>query len=128
MDWDHLYSAHFFNLTTLTFDVYRSTDVVTVMQHSEFSLLQEFQLVVPDLSWEEAEQLLNALSLCNACKSLQRIEIIVDDGDGDLPWTAVRHLLSFPQLRTMRFYCPIYLDNDLLWKLCHVGRTSAIWI
>ncbi|OAX33685.1 hypothetical protein K503DRAFT_504255 [Rhizopogon vinicolor AM-OR11-026] len=128
IDWDHLYSAHFFNLTTLTFDVYKSTNVITVMQHSKFPLLQEFQLVVADSSWAGAEQLLHALSLCNACETLQRIEIVVDDGDGDLPWTAIRHLLSFPQLRTMQFYYPSTLTMIFFWKLCHVGHTSAIWV
>ncbi|OJA16387.1 hypothetical protein AZE42_12033 [Rhizopogon vesiculosus] len=67
MDWDHLYSAHFFNLTTLTFCVNTSADVITVMQHSEFPLLQEFKLVVAILSLADAQQLFRALSLCNAC-------------------------------------------------------------
>ncbi|OJA14270.1 hypothetical protein AZE42_12004 [Rhizopogon vesiculosus] len=63
MDWDHLYSAHFFNLTTLTFCVNTSTDVITVMQHSEFPSLKEFKMMVDELPCTEAEQLFHALSL-----------------------------------------------------------------
>ncbi|OJA10547.1 hypothetical protein AZE42_12868 [Rhizopogon vesiculosus] len=100
MDWDHLYSAHFFNLTTLTFYVNTSTDVITVMQHSEFPSLKEFKMMVDELPCTEAEKLFHALSLCKACKTLQRIEILsYDEGGEDLPWTT----------------------------LCQVGRTSAIW-
>ncbi|OJA10843.1 hypothetical protein AZE42_10325 [Rhizopogon vesiculosus] len=120
MDWDHLYSAHFFNLTTLTFCVNTSADVITVMQYSEFPSLEEFDMTVDDLPCTEAEQLLHALSLCKACKTLQRIAIFSNEGNYQLSNTphfaAVGHFLCFPQLRVLRFsiYYLIYVDNDLL--------------
>ncbi|OAX32034.1 hypothetical protein K503DRAFT_777069 [Rhizopogon vinicolor AM-OR11-026] len=120
MDWDHLYSAHFFNLTTLTFCVNTSADVITVMQHSKFPLLQEFRLVVAVLSWVDAQQLFRVLPLCNACETLEHIEISSynqgNDELSNMPFTAVGHFLCFSQLRSLRLsICyPIYVNNDLL--------------
>ncbi|OJA16389.1 hypothetical protein AZE42_12035 [Rhizopogon vesiculosus] len=120
MDWDHLYSAHFFNLTALVFCVNTSADVITLMQHSEFPSLKVFKMTVDELPCTEAEQLFHALSLCNACETLEHIEISSynqgNDELSNMPFTAVWHFLCFPQLRALQLsICyPIDVDNDLL--------------
>ncbi|OJA18561.1 hypothetical protein AZE42_11539 [Rhizopogon vesiculosus] len=89
------------------------------MQHSGFPLLQELKLVVAVLSWADAQQLFRVLSLCNACETLEHIEISsCNQGNDELsnvPFTAVGHFFCFPQLRALRLsICyPIYID-DLL--------------
>ncbi|OJA20163.1 hypothetical protein AZE42_10980, partial [Rhizopogon vesiculosus] len=120
LDWDNLYFARFLNLTTLILYVQTCTDVITVMQHSEFPSLKEFQIYVGVFPWAEAEELCRALSLCKAC-DLESIEIstygpTAQEQFSEQYSTAIKNFLRFPQLRTLRLslYCPIYIDNDFL--------------
>ncbi|OAX33951.1 hypothetical protein K503DRAFT_859487 [Rhizopogon vinicolor AM-OR11-026] len=114
---DDLYCARFLNLTTLIFDVGSCADVITVMQHSEFPSLKEFQMYANVLPWAKAEQLCHALSLCKACDTLERIEIFSCNSDhSPEPLTVVKRFLCFRQLQVLSLTVnyDIGLDNDLL--------------
>ncbi|KAG2092799.1 uncharacterized protein F5147DRAFT_821578 [Suillus discolor] len=111
------------NITSLSFqDIYYAADIITVMQHSQFPSLKEFEFRAKCISPEEAKQLFHALSRCKACQTLEEITIYsLNDGyrvpPNSEPLTPIPHFLCFTQLRPLRltFYnsC-IYLDNDML--------------
>ncbi|KAG2048324.1 hypothetical protein BDR06DRAFT_962834 [Suillus hirtellus] len=113
----------FLNITTLSFRrLYGATDIITVMQHSQFPSLKEFEFEASHLSLEEAEQLFHALSHCKAYRTLQKITICSFDDKFARPYndeslTPIPHFLCFTQLRTLQLmfrYSCIYLDNDML--------------
>ncbi|KAG2048342.1 hypothetical protein BDR06DRAFT_962840 [Suillus hirtellus] len=127
----------FLNITSLSFrQLYEAADFITVMQHSQFPSLKEFDFEAHFLSSEEAEQLFHALSRCNACRTLEEISIVSYDNDimgpdHDEFLTPTPHLLCFTQLRTLTLISekfPIYLDNDMLlqamssWPHIHTLR------
>ncbi|OJA19759.1 hypothetical protein AZE42_06782 [Rhizopogon vesiculosus] len=64
LDEDNLNLAPFLNVTTLRFVVKTATDLIEVMQRSEFPSLNSFCMIVDILLWEEVEQLFRALSRC----------------------------------------------------------------
>ncbi|KAG1807545.1 hypothetical protein EV424DRAFT_1576279 [Suillus variegatus] len=108
----------FLNITTLSFqELYDPKDIITVMQHSQFPSLKEFEFEANNLSSEQAEQLFHALS---HCRTLEEISICSYDEEfmGDDPYlTPIPHLLCFTQLRTLKLAfnnVHIYLDNDML--------------
>ncbi|KAG2096330.1 uncharacterized protein F5147DRAFT_818453, partial [Suillus discolor] len=113
----------FLNITSLSFrQLFDAADFITVMQHSQFPSLKEFEFEAHFLSSEEAEQLFHALSCCNAYRTLEEITIISYDNDSIGPeydefLTPIPHLLCFTQLRTLKLISEkfhIYLDNDML--------------
>ncbi|KAG2137889.1 uncharacterized protein EDB93DRAFT_1231126 [Suillus bovinus] len=112
----------FLNITSLSFrQLYDAADIITVMQHSQFPSLKEFEFRAEFLSSEEAEQLFHALSHCNACRTLEEISIFSYDNDFMGPeydefLTPIPHLLCFTQLRTLTLIFKkfsIYPDNDM---------------
>ncbi|KAG1806257.1 hypothetical protein EV424DRAFT_1544087 [Suillus variegatus] len=114
-------SLSFLNITSFSFRrLYDAADIITVMQHSQFPSLKEFEFEACFLSSEEAEQLFHALSHCKACRTLEEIFIFsYDDGfmGKDESLTPIPHLLCFTQLRTLKLMLNnfhIYLDNDML--------------
>ncbi|KAG2036057.1 hypothetical protein BDR03DRAFT_921945 [Suillus americanus] len=115
--------APFLNVTTLSFNVNTAAYAITVMQHSEFPSLKEFEIVADVLPCAEAEQLCRALSKCKAKETLEHISIAshvpkVQESSCD-SLTAVTQLLCFTHLRTVRLnlhYC-IHIDNDLLLEV-----------
>ncbi|OAX35233.1 hypothetical protein K503DRAFT_746259 [Rhizopogon vinicolor AM-OR11-026] len=129
---DNINFTPFLNVTTLYFDVKSASDIITLIQHSEFPSLKKFVMYVVILPWAEAEQLFHALSWCKACHTLEDITIYsrrAEDGHSYEPWTAIRRFLCIPQLRILSLtaHCPIYLDNNLLleamssWPyICHL--------
>ncbi|KAG2096292.1 uncharacterized protein F5147DRAFT_818398 [Suillus discolor] len=113
----------FLNITSLSFrQLFDAADFITVMQHSQFPSLKEFEFEAHFLSSEEAEQLFHALSSCNAYRTLEEITIISYDNDIIGPeydefLTPIPHLLCFTQLQTLKLISEtfhIYLDNDML--------------
>ncbi|OJA19760.1 hypothetical protein AZE42_06781 [Rhizopogon vesiculosus] len=122
LDEDNLNLAPFLNVTTLRFVVKTATDLIEVMQRSEFPSLNSFCMIVDILLWEEVEQLFRALSRCKACQTLEEIEITcrvpAAAASRSLTVLAVRQLSCFTQLRKLRLSVPlsIYLDNDLFLK------------
>ncbi|KAJ8594790.1 hypothetical protein M405DRAFT_450304 [Rhizopogon salebrosus TDB-379] len=67
LDWDGLDVAHFLNLAELSLDFVEPSfteakNIATVIQHSEFPSLKEFQFSVVFFPWRQAEQFLRALS------------------------------------------------------------------
>ncbi|KAG1784410.1 uncharacterized protein HD556DRAFT_1464209 [Suillus plorans] len=111
------------NITSLSFqEIYYVADIITVMQHSEFPSLKEFEFRAKYISPEDAEQLFHALSRCKACQTLEEITFcslketyfVTPNSE---PLTPIPHFLCFTQLRTLEltFYnsC-IHLDNDML--------------
>ncbi|KAG0709262.1 hypothetical protein DFH29DRAFT_222357 [Suillus ampliporus] len=107
----------FLNVTTLSFRLKSAASIITVMQHTEFPSLKEFEMDVAVLSSAEAEQLFRALSQCKACQTLEQIILSCGDGPRDLPGTTITQFFCFTQLRTLQlnFLCSyIYLDDDLL--------------
>ncbi|KAG1799261.1 uncharacterized protein HD556DRAFT_1457687 [Suillus plorans] len=113
----------FLNITSLSFqDLYDAADIITVMQHSQFPSLKEFEFEAKYISSEDAEQLFHALSRCKACRTLEEITICSLAEGYLVPLyrerlTPIPHFFCFTQLRTLEltFYnsC-IYLDNDML--------------
>ncbi|KAG1799297.1 uncharacterized protein HD556DRAFT_1525223 [Suillus plorans] len=113
----------FLNITRLSFqELYDAGDIITVMQHSQFPSLKEFEFEANRLSSEEAEQLFHALSHCKACGTLEEISICSLErkfagSQYDESLTPIPHFLCFTQLRTLKLmFCDfcIYLDNDML--------------
>ncbi|KAG2053276.1 hypothetical protein BDR06DRAFT_956851 [Suillus hirtellus] len=113
----------FLNITSLLFqDLYDAADIITVIQHSQFPSLKEFEFNARYISPEDAEQLFHALSRCKACRTLEEITICSFDEryrvpQNSEPLTPIPHFLCFTQLRSLRltfsnFY--IHLDNDML--------------
>lgn len=123
LDRDIVNLAPFLNVTTLSFNVNTAAYAITVMQHSEFPSLKEFEMVADVLPCAEAEQLCRALSQCNAKQTLKHISIAshvpkVQESSCD-SLTAVTQLLCFTNLRMVRLnlhYC-IHMDNDLLLEV-----------
>ncbi|KAG1815821.1 hypothetical protein EV424DRAFT_1490231, partial [Suillus variegatus] len=114
----------FLNITSLLFqDLYDAADIITVIQHSQFPSLKEFEFNARYISSEDAEKLFHALSRCKACRTLEDITICsFDEGyrvpPNSKPLTPIPHFLCFTQLRSLRltFYNShiIHLDNDML--------------
>lgn len=110
----------FINITTLSLRLRSAPYIITVLQHSQFPSLKEFELEVNILCPEEADELFHTLSHCKACETLERITIYSFQDpfeDPDISVTAIPHLLRFTQLRNLRlifFNACIYLDNDIL--------------
>ncbi|KAG2108060.1 uncharacterized protein F5147DRAFT_800576 [Suillus discolor] len=113
----------FLNITSLSFlQVCNAADIITVMQHSQFPSLKEFEFEANYLSSEEAEQLFHALSHCEACRTLEEIfisslEIRFVAPQNHEFLTPIPHLLCFTQLRTLQLMfsdSSIYLDNNVL--------------
>ncbi|KAG1890688.1 uncharacterized protein F5891DRAFT_106696 [Suillus fuscotomentosus] len=113
----------FLNITRLSFqELYDAGDIITVMQHSQFPSLKEFEFEANRLSSEEAEQLFHALSHCKACRTLEEITICSLErkfagSQYDESLTPIPHFLCFTRLRTLKLmfygFC-IYLDKDML--------------
>lgn len=110
----------FLNITTLSFQLYSATYLITIMQHSQFPSLKIFELEVTVLYSGEAEQLFSMLTHCKARQTLEIISISSYNDvlqDSDISVAAIPHLLCFTQLRILRlkfFNACIYLDNDIL--------------
>ncbi|KAG2085195.1 uncharacterized protein F5147DRAFT_794233 [Suillus discolor] len=113
----------FLNITSLSFlHVCNAADIITVMQHSQFPSLKEFEFEANYLSSEEAEQLFHALSHCNACRTLEEIfisslEVRFVGPQNHEFLTPIPHFLCFTQLRTLQLkfsHSSIYLDNNML--------------
>ncbi|KAG0709265.1 hypothetical protein DFH29DRAFT_1074984 [Suillus ampliporus] len=111
----------FLNVTVLSFLIQSAAFIITVMQHSEFPSLKEFEINADVLSSAEAEQLFSALSQCKACQTLEQIVIFScdqrpQDAIGS-SLTAITQFLCFTQLQSLQLNfinsC-IYLDDDLL--------------
>ncbi|KAG1871576.1 hypothetical protein F4604DRAFT_802946 [Suillus subluteus] len=100
LDTHNLSFVSFFNVTTLRFCYAPIADITAVIQHSEFPSLKEFELVASVLPGAELLPLLQALSQCKACHTLEKIAISDDD----------------PKLQTLSLYvcCSINPDNALL--------------
>ncbi|KAG2750219.1 hypothetical protein P692DRAFT_20873173 [Suillus brevipes Sb2] len=123
LDRDIVNFAPFLNVTTLSFNVNTASYAITVMQHSEFPSLKEFEMVADVLPCAEAEQLCRALSQCKAKQTLEHISIASHVPKVEEPpcnsLAAVTHLLCFTHLRTVRLnlhYC-IHIDNHLLLQV-----------
>ncbi|KAG2119628.1 uncharacterized protein F5147DRAFT_832332 [Suillus discolor] len=123
LDRDIVNFAHFLNVTNLSFDVNTAAYAITVMQHSEFPSLREFEMVADVLPCAEAEQLFRALSKCKANQTLEHISISarlskVQEHSFDSS-AAVTQLLCFTRLRTVRLYLHhcIHIDNNLLLEV-----------
>ncbi|KAG1778347.1 hypothetical protein EV702DRAFT_1278054 [Suillus placidus] len=110
----------FLNVTALSFRLHSAAYSMTILHHSQFPSLKEFEINLNVLSSAEAEQLFRALSHCKACQTLEKITITLNDkyqpplGNS---LTVIPHLLCFTQLQTLRLTCGdtfIYLDDDLL--------------
>ncbi|KAG0694959.1 hypothetical protein DFH29DRAFT_1072659 [Suillus ampliporus] len=121
LGYQNLHFGRFLNVTVLHFRVELAAYILTVMEHSEFPSLKEFEIHVGTLPWAEAEKLFGALSQCKACQTLEHIAIfsndtIVQESSAN-SLTAIRQFLCFAQLRTLRLgfgNCSIYLNNDIL--------------
>jgi len=109
MNWDNQYYAHCqphssYLLCTNECRRYRSHGTLRILLAKR----------VPDiLPRAKAEKLCHALSLCNACNTLERIQMsghVLENEEQVFikPWPAARQPLCFRQLY------PIYLDNCLL--------------
>ncbi|KAJ8597189.1 hypothetical protein M405DRAFT_928250 [Rhizopogon salebrosus TDB-379] len=111
----------FLNVTTLLFSLESATDVITIMQHSEFPSLKKFRAFVSFLPLSEAEQLVHALTRCRSCDTLEYIHIYIRDQTDEHPdktLAVIKPLLCFSQLRTLELHLrsSVYLDNDLLFE------------
>lgn len=115
---DNVKFGPFLNVTTLSFDSTSASGIITAIQHS-FPSLKRFKMNVDLLPWAEAEQLFRALAQCNACDTIEDINItskFESSSDPCEPLTVVRQFLCFPRLRKLELsvYLPIYVDDDLL--------------
>ncbi|OAX35898.1 hypothetical protein K503DRAFT_339368 [Rhizopogon vinicolor AM-OR11-026] len=136
LDRDNLDFAPFLNLAALSFRFppsrfFPAANILTVMQHSKFPSLKEFELrdsgSGSPWSEEQAEQFFRALSQFKA-QTLENIAISFHSKHQDNPLIAISHFLCFTQLRRLQLsvHGSVYLDNDL-FKLCRVGRTLNLW-
>lgn len=122
LDTHNLSFSTFLNVTTLRFRLVPITDIIAVIQHSEFLSLKEFELVDHILPGAELLPLLRALSQCKACNTLENIAIYDDDPEVDEPsansFAVTRELLCFTQLRSLRLYvgCSTNPDNVSLFE------------
>jgi hypothetical protein len=115
---DNVKFGPFLNVTTLSFDSTSASGIITAIQHS-FPSLKRFKMNVDLLPWAEADQLFHALTQCNACDTIEDINITSEfesSSDPCEPLTVVRQFLCFPRLRKLELsvYLPIYVDDDLL--------------
>lgn len=119
LDQDNLKFASFLNVTTLSFGVDKATDMITLLQHSKFPSLKDFQFRSVEVMYRaEVEQLFRALSQCGACHTLERIKFAsagseIEDGSTS---AMMKHLFCFTELRTLSVNGrrSIYLTDDLL--------------
>ncbi|KAG1813829.1 uncharacterized protein BJ212DRAFT_376433 [Suillus subaureus] len=120
LDTHNLSFVSFLNVTSLHFCYAPIADITAVIQHSEFPSLKEFELVASILPGEELLPLLQALSQCKACHTLEKIDISDDDPKAEEPtdnsFAVTRVLLCFTQLRALSLCvsCSINPDNALL--------------
>jgi hypothetical protein len=119
LDRDNLNLAPFLNVKTLCFHLKTATDIITLLQQSEFPSLKEFKIYVDVLPWTETEGLFRALSRSTACETLEHIDILSYNPTNERlnnPLKTIRHFLCFTKLRTMRLsvYPSICFDDDLL--------------
>jgi hypothetical protein len=127
LDWNNLNFVPFLNLTALSLSFgalprVTTTNIATAIQHSNFPSLKKFELQVVDdyLPWEQAEQVLGALSQCKAHQTLEHVTVSFCELAGtleyvDSPPPAVRQFLHFTQLRSLQLFVDSnYVDNDLL--------------
>jgi hypothetical protein len=120
LDTHNLSFATFLNVTILRFCYAPIADITTVMQHSEFPSLKEFEFIAYVLPGAELRPLLQALSQCKACHTLEKIAISDEDPEVEEPpgnsFSVVGELLCFTQLRTLRLsiHCSANLNNDQL--------------
>ena len=125
LDRDDLNLAPFLNLTDLSLSLCSpsayAVDIITLIEHSEFPSLKEFELCSFHAPWAQVEQIFRALSQCKACQTLGRVSIRFNDPEYrhsvDNPLPIIRHFLCFTQLRHLSLLFnsgPIDLDNDLL--------------
>ncbi|KAG2354971.1 hypothetical protein BDR07DRAFT_1613945 [Suillus spraguei] len=120
LDTYNLRLSTFLSLTTLRFGYTSIADTTAILQHSEFPSLKEFELVAHVLPGAELLPLLQALSQCKACDTLENIAISDDNPEVQEPpgnsFAVTGVLLCFSQLRTLslRVHCSINLDNSLL--------------
>ncbi|KAG1749498.1 hypothetical protein EDB19DRAFT_2036448 [Suillus lakei] len=122
----------FRNVTALSFFLlHGAAYIITVLQHSQFPSLKEFEINLEVLSSAEAEQLFCALSHCKACQTLEKLAITFDkyEAPPGKSLSVIPHLLCFTQLRILRLTCDdtfIYLNDDLLleamstWPHIHI--------
>ncbi|OJA13888.1 hypothetical protein AZE42_05395 [Rhizopogon vesiculosus] len=123
LDRDNVNFTTFLNLTSLKFHLRTATNIITLMQNSEFPSLKVFDIHVVALSHAETEQIFHALSQCEAYQTLEHIVIrskstnVQGTDERSLP-TATTQLLPFTQLRILKLSldCPIILDNHLLFE------------
>ncbi|KAG1884682.1 hypothetical protein F4604DRAFT_184360 [Suillus subluteus] len=109
----------FLHLTSLSFWVYSAAYATTILQHLQFPSLKSFLIDVDVLTLTEAERFFRALSNCK--QTLEQLTIIFERYHDPQykALTAIQHLLSFTQLRSLRLgnydsgAC-ICLDNNLL--------------
>ncbi|KAG1725942.1 hypothetical protein EDB19DRAFT_252415 [Suillus lakei] len=104
----------FLNLTALAFTVDSAAYTSTIMQHSQFPSLKEFEITIEVLSSIEAERLLRALS--HYQQTLEQLTVILGEFDDPKHNSsiAISQFLCFTQLRSLRLDSCIYLDNNLL--------------
>lgn len=119
LDTHNLSFATFLSVTTLRFCYTSIADTTAILQHSEFPSLKKFEFVAHVLHGEELLPLLQALSQCKACNTLENITISDDEEVQEPPgnlFAVTGVLLCFSQLRTLslRVHCSINLDNFLL--------------
>ncbi|KAG1799286.1 uncharacterized protein HD556DRAFT_1525215 [Suillus plorans] len=116
----------FLNVTSLSLSFrpldMDGVDTITVIQHSQFPSLKEFEFEADYLTFEEAERLFHALSHCQADQTLEKINIYLCDENLREPQdkeslTPIPHFLCFTQLRTLQLIfhdSHISLDNDMI--------------
>ncbi|KAG2115554.1 hypothetical protein BD769DRAFT_1778298 [Suillus cothurnatus] len=123
LDTDNFVFTRFLNITTLSFHVTTASYVIAIMRNSAFPSLKEFKMIARILSWEDAEQLFDALSRCTICQTLQHVDILSRDQrvpePSDNSLTLIAQFFGFTQLRTLQLafpHCCTRLDNHLLLK------------
>jgi hypothetical protein len=128
LDWNNLNFVPFLNLTALSLSFgalprVTATNIATAIQHSNFPSLKKFELQVFDdyLPWEQAEQIIGALSQCKAHQTLEHVTISLCELSPealeyvDSPAPAVRQFFHLTQLRSLKLFVGFnYVDNDLL--------------
>ncbi|KAG1762800.1 hypothetical protein EV702DRAFT_1283849 [Suillus placidus] len=123
LDTHELSLTTFLNITTLHFCYAPIADITAIIQHSEFLSLRQFKFVAHILPGVELLPLLQALSQCKACHTLESIAISDDDPEdeespGSNTFAVTRELLCFTQLRTLRLHihCSINPDNVIFME------------
>jgi hypothetical protein len=127
---DNVKFGPFLNVATLSFDSTSASGIIMAIQHS-FPSLKRFEMNVDLLPWAEADQLFHALTQCNACDTIEDINISseFESSDPCEPLTVVRQFLCFPRLRKLELFISPYTSTiTFFYKPCRVGRTFNIYI